>query len=92
MFTTADAKVSPAYVLLDAISTMHTSNLHPEIKPMYYDYGFERLNDTNYFVIGDIQEEMKFHVDVKIDTWPKQNDDVMQRFVNTVKFGVYKDQ
>jgi hypothetical protein len=56
------------------------------------DYGFERLTDATHFVIGDIQEEIKFHEDIKMETWPKQNDDVMQRFVETIEFWVHKDQ
>lgn len=177
MFEIADALFWPAYVLLDAFSTIHTINSHPEMKPGYYgkydpasnrdrktnrhrfmedkillleilpefyfyhyttnsnpppvedeftrllrtmfdtkevtlslafaatlfldihhvlraevDYGFERLMDVTHFVIGDIQEGMKFHADVKMETWPKQNDDVMQRFVDTIELWVHKDQ
>lgn len=56
------------------------------------DYGFKRLTDATHFVVGDSQEEIKFHKDIKIETWPKQNDDIMQHFVNTIEFWVHKDQ
>lgn len=56
------------------------------------DRGFTRLTDATRFVIGDIQEEVKFHKDIEVETWPKQNDDAMQRFVQTVEFWVHQDQ
>ena len=56
------------------------------------DHGFERLTDATHFVIGDIEEEFKFHQDIKMDTWPKQNDEAMQHFVDTIEFWVHKDQ
>jgi hypothetical protein len=56
------------------------------------DHGFTRLTDATRFVIRDIQEEVEFHKDIEMETWPKQNDDAMQRFVETVEFWVHQDQ
>ena len=56
------------------------------------DFGFKRLTDATHFVMGDIREEIKFHQDIKMETWPKQNDDAMQRFIDTIEFWVHKDQ
>ncbi|KAF2993588.1 hypothetical protein E8E13_000745 [Curvularia kusanoi] len=56
------------------------------------DDGFTRLTDAAHFVTVDIEEEIKFHEDVEMATWPKQNDHTMQHFVETVKFWVHQDQ
>ncbi|KAH6639064.1 hypothetical protein C7974DRAFT_304256 [Boeremia exigua] len=56
------------------------------------DNGFKRLTAATHFVTGDIEEELKFHKDISMDTWPKQNDDFMQQFVDTIEFWVHKDQ
>ncbi|KAF2447907.1 hypothetical protein P171DRAFT_453049 [Karstenula rhodostoma CBS 690.94] len=55
------------------------------------DNGFKRLTDAMHYVVGDIKEEFEFHADIKMDTWPKQNDDVMQHFIETIEFWVHKD-
>ena len=54
--------------------------------------GFERLKDATHFVIGDIQEEIKFNNDIKMKSWPKQNYEFMQRSVETIEFWEHKDQ
>ncbi|PVH92820.1 hypothetical protein DM02DRAFT_698351 [Periconia macrospinosa] len=55
------------------------------------DYGFKRLTDATHFVVGDIKEELKFHTDIAMETWPVQNDQTMQRFVDTIEFWVHED-
>ncbi|KAJ4373650.1 hypothetical protein N0V86_007793 [Didymella sp. IMI 355093] len=55
------------------------------------DYGFERLTDATQYVVGDIQEEIKLHADIKMDKRPKQNDYIMQEFVNMIELWVLKD-
>jgi hypothetical protein len=56
------------------------------------DYGFKRLTDATHFIVGDIKAEIVFHKDIKMETWPKQNDDAMQHFVETIEFWVHQDQ
>jgi hypothetical protein len=54
--------------------------------------GFDRLNDLTHFVQVDIEEELKFHDGINIETWPEDNDKVVQQFVDTLQFWCHEDQ
>jgi hypothetical protein len=56
------------------------------------DYDLERLTDAANFVINDIREETKFHEDIEMETWLRQNDVVFLHFVETIEFWVHEDQ
>jgi hypothetical protein len=54
--------------------------------------GFERLANACNFVEVDIEEEVKFHEGIKMETWPEENDKAVQQFVETLKFWCHEDQ
>ncbi|KAH7396155.1 hypothetical protein BKA66DRAFT_438117 [Pyrenochaeta sp. MPI-SDFR-AT-0127] len=56
------------------------------------EFGFKWLTDVTQFVQGDIEEEMDFHKDIQMDTWSKENDAIVQHFVETLQFWCHEDQ
>jgi hypothetical protein len=56
------------------------------------DYGFKRLTDATHFIVDNIAEELKFHNDIQMDTWPRQNDEALQQFAEHVEFWAHSDQ
>lgn len=55
------------------------------------DDGFNRMVQAAKYAEGDIREEMKFHTDITMETWPAQNDRVMLQFVTEIEHWLSKD-
>lgn len=56
------------------------------------ELGFKRLTDATHFVKQNVAEEMKFHKNIDMETWPKENDQAVQQFVDTLQFWCHEDQ
>jgi hypothetical protein len=56
------------------------------------DVGFQRLSAATHFFQDDIREELKFHKGIHMETWPKDNDNAVQDFVDRLHFWCHEDQ
>jgi hypothetical protein len=55
------------------------------------DVRFRILADTMDVVLGSLKMNRKFHANLKIDTWPRQNDMVTETLIEQVQFCVKED-
>ncbi|KAF1918794.1 hypothetical protein BDU57DRAFT_535853 [Ampelomyces quisqualis] len=85
MFKTKEVTLPLAFAATLFLDIHHT--LRDEV-----DFGFKRLTDATHFVQGEIKEELEFHQGIEMETWPKENDMVLQQFSDTLQFWCHEDQ